>query len=352
MHAIKSRVKAIEPYTLKVHRAKVKINQNESPYDLPNDLKAEIARRAQEKAWSRYPDVTPSGTIAKLAQFTGWAPDGLLVGNGSNEMIQDILTVVVERGRRVLIPQPTFTLYKLLASILGGNIIEVPLDSNLCFDLAETKKGIQKFKPDLLIFCSPNNPTGCVITKNELEEILPSFGGLVIVDEAYHEFSGQTVSDLLPRFANLVIIRSFSNAMAMAGLRLGYLMAHPRIVEQVAKAKLPYNVNVFTLTAAEVVLENLPLVRQRVDEITAERERLYQGLADIRGIKPYRSHGNFIIFESDKDPEFVFNELLAQEILVRDVSYYPLLSKALRVSVGTPDENNTFLSALKRIFNR
>jgi histidinol-phosphate aminotransferase len=349
LNVIKSRVKVIGPYTLKQSQAKIKINQNENPYDLPESLKAEVLKRMEKKAWSRYPDFVPQHTIEKLAQFTGWMPEGILIGNGSNELLENILMVTVEKGRKVVIPQPTFALYKLLVTILGGDMVDVLLTKNFCFDLEAIREALDKQRPDVLILCSPNNPTGCIIPESDLEQILKSFTGLVIVDEAYQEFSGQTAFSLLRKFDNLILTRTFSKAMSMAGLRMGYILAHPKIAEHINKAKLPYNVNVFTLTAAEVVLENFGLLQERIDRIIAERERVFRELKTIPGVTPYQSYANFILFETAKSPETVFNALLKQGVLIRDVSRFPMLGKALRVSIGTPEENDRFLAALKEV---
>ena len=332
---------------LKHFRVPVKVNQNENPFDMPEAGKQAVHQAVAKKAWCRYPDFVPTSLISQLADFSHWKKEGVLVGNGSNELIEALMMVVVERGKRVVFPQPTFSLYGMFARILGGTCREVPLKPDLEFDgprlLREAREA------DLTILCSPNNPTGGVLDHSDLEKILRQAGGLVVVDEAYHEFSQQTVAPLMERFENLVVLRTFSKAMSMAGLRVGYLLARPELVEQVAKAKLPYNLNVFSMAAASAALEHFDLLKPQIERVIVERERLWKGLNRIPGVEAFPSQANFMVFRLAADPDMVFKALCADGILVRDVSRYPMLRQFLRVSVGLPPENDHFLAALRRI---
>ena len=347
LSTIKPAVRNLQAYTLKHFRAAVKVNQNENPFDMPEAVKRAVHQAVSRTAWSRYPDFVPASLISRLADFSHWKEDGVLVGNGSNELIEALMVVVVERGKRVVLPQPTFTLYGMFARILGGACRDVPLKPDLEFDgsglLREARQA------DLTILCSPNNPTGGVLDRGDLEKILRQAAGLVVVDEAYHEFSRQSVVPLLERFENLVVLRTFSKAMSMAGLRVGYLLGRPELVEQVAKAKLPYNLNVFSMAAASAALEHFDLLKPQIERVIAERERLWEGLSRIPGVQPFPSRANFIVFRLAADPREVFKALCAEGILVRDVSRYPMLRQFLRVSVGLPEENDRFLAALRRI---
>ena len=348
---IKPRVRELKAYTLSPDRASVKINQNENPWDLPEAVKEETLRRMSARAWSRYPDFVPASLHEKLAAFAGWRADGVVAGNGSNELIQATLMVTVGERSRVLISEPTFALYRQVATVLGGEVLSVPLADDLKFDVASLREAIAREEPDVIILCSPNNPTGCRIEREELASLLDSTGGIVVIDEAYFEFSGQTVAPLLERHANLAVFRTFSKAMALAALRVGYLLAAPELAREVSKAVLPYNLNAFSQTAAEVAVEMYETeLRPTVRRITQERERLYGGLKSICGLTPVRSHANFLVVRSEVEPKRVFRELLARDILVRDVSGYPMLKDYFRVSVGTPEENDRLLAALREIF--
>jgi histidinol-phosphate aminotransferase len=345
---IKPSVRALRAYSLSPHRASVKLNQNENPWDAPSRIKDEVLRRFAARAWSRYPDFVPASLHERLAEFSQWKPDGIIAGNGSNELIQALLMVTMAAGKTVLISEPTFALYRQVTTVLGGEVESVRLTSALKYDVAALQKIVEERQPDVTIICSPNNPTGCVIDEPDLRSLLHTSRGLVVIDEAYHEFAQQSVVPLLSEYVNLIVLRTFSKAMAFAALRVGYLLAAPDLVREIRKAVLPYNLNAFSQIAAEVAVENyenelLPLVKQ----IISERDRLFTELLQIPGLNPVASKGNFMVVKSATEPARIFNDLLQQDILIRDVSGYPMLSDYFRISVGTPDENERLLSALK-----
>ncbi len=351
LETIKRRVRGLRAYTLAPERASVKLNQNENPWDAPARIKEECLRRLGERAWSRYPDFVPANLHERLAAFAGWRADGVLAGNGSNELIQALLMATVGEGKRVLISEPTFTLYRQVVTVLGGEVLSVPLDETLSFDAAALMKAVQEFRPQVTIICSPNNPTGCRLDESALAKLLELSTGLVAVDEAYFEFSGRTIVPLLRRHRNLVVLRTFSKAMALAGLRIGYLLAAPELAREVAKAVLPYNLNVVSQTAAGVALELYEAeIAPLIARIVGERVRLYSALAEIEGLSPMPSRANFMVVRSALAPPFVFSELLKRDILIRDVSGYPMLKDFFRVSVGTPEENDSLIASLKEIF--
>lgn len=348
--SIKDSVLALRPYTLSPHRASVKLNQNENPWDAPAEIKQETLNRIKNRAWSRYPDFIPQHLHERLAEFSGWIADGLIAGNGSNELIQAVLMVTVGPGKRVLINEPTFALYRQITTVLGGEVVSVSLTPQLTYNPDALLSAVQSTGPNVTIVCSPNNPTGCVMESSDLAVLCEASPGLVVVDEAYFEFSGQNAVSLLSRYSNLIVLRTFSKAMALAALRVGYLLASPDLVREVAKAVLPYNLNVVSQTAADVGIEMfasrlVPLI----ERICSERDRLYEELKRIPGLTPVPSRANFIVVRSQLEPRRVFNELLKRDILIRDVSKYPLLQNYFRVSVGTPEENDLLLNALREI---
>ncbi len=306
--------------------------------------------RMKDRAWSRYPDFTPQRLHERLAEFSGWQPEGIIAGNGSNELIQALLMVTIGEGKRVLITEPTFALYRQITTVLGGEVSSVPLNRDLQFDMATLLEEIEKRQPEVTIICSPNNPTGCVITDEDLVVLLKAARGLIVVDEAYHEFAHHSVVPLLDDYENLVVLRTFSKAMALAALRVGYLLASPELVREIGKAVLPYNLNAFSQIAAEVAIEIFEAkLKPLVEAICAERDRLYIELASIPGLVPVQSQANFMVVGSNQEPKRVFAELLKRDILIRDVSGYPMLSDYFRVSVGTPEENDLLLDALREI---
>src|SRR5437867_7793694 len=346
--AVKPEVRGLTAYTLKHFEADVKLDQNENPYELPLDLKREIVDRVLRRPWGRYPEFVPAAVIKTLAKFSGWHEDGILVGNGSNELIQATLTVTLGPGRSLVAPQPTFMLYKLMATALQAQAIDVLLKpEDLTFDVDALILAARS--SDVVVVCSPNNPTGTPLEHDALVAVLKNARGLVLVDEAYHEFSGHTALPLLAGHRNLVVLRTFSKAMAMAGLRFGYLMAHPEIAREVYKSKLPYNVNIFTLAAAEVVIERHAVLTEGIAALVRERGRVFAELRRRPAVRVFPSKANFILMKTPRPARELFDGLYGQGVLVRDVSSYPLLDRCLRVSIGTPEENDRFLAALDRV---
>ena len=349
---IKPGVRALRAYSLKPYLASIKLNQNENPFDLPRGVKEEVLRRVSQRTWSRYPDFVPSSLLERLSRFTEWPREGLLAGNGSNELIQALLMITLGRGKRVLICEPTFSLYRQISTVLEADVHSVRLTPQLRFDTADLRRAIRELQPEVTIICSPNNPTGCVLSDEDLSALLSESRGLVAVDEAYHEFAEHSVAGLLAEFKNLVVLRTFSKAMALAGLRIGYLLGEPEVVQEIAKALLPYNLNLFSQTAAEVAMEMYATELQPlIETMIRERERLFVGLQKIDGLDPFESRANFMVVRSVRDPKEVFEGLLDRDILIRDVSSYPMLSEYFRVCVGTPRENDQLIAALKEIFS-
>jgi len=349
--SIKSRVRELRPYSLRADRVRVKLNQNENPWDATARIKQETLRRISDCAWSRYPSFVPQRLHERLAEFSGWTAEGIIAGNGSNELIQALLMVTIGERTRVLINEPTFALYRQIATVLGGDVISVSLNAEFGFDVDALRNAVRDLQPEVTIVCSPNNPTGCVLSDDDLHSLLESTNGLIVIDEAYHEFAEHTVVPLLRRHENLVVLRTFSKAMAMAALRVGYLLASPELTREFSKAVLPYNLNVISQTAAEVAVDMYEdELRPQVRRIIAERARLYDMLSLVNVLTPVRSLANFILVRSAIDPKQVFAELINQDILIRDVSSYPMLSDCFRLSVGTPEENDLLLESLRGIF--
>jgi histidinol-phosphate aminotransferase len=352
---VKPAVRGIAAYTLTRREAPVKINQNENPWDLEDAVKRRVIETALRRPWSRYPDFDPKDLLEALARFSGWRADGVLAGNGSNELIEALLLVTVGAGTRVVIPAPTFTLYALMTTILGGEPVRVPLRpagadpaAGLAYDVDAIAAARRESGASVTIVCSPNNPTGNSLTLAEIERLCDESDALVVVDEAYHEFSGETAVPLLARHLNLVVLRTFSKAMALAGLRVGYLLASPELVREINKARLPYNLNFFSQAAAIAALEEREALAASVARLVRERERLLGALGDMPGVRAWPSRANFFVVELVEgiDPRAVFSSMLRRGVLVRDVTSYPMLGRCLRVSVGREEENDAFLHAL------
>jgi histidinol-phosphate aminotransferase len=347
---LKPEVRALRAYALRPAQADVKLNQNENPWDAPADFKAAVTKRLAAINWGRYPDFAPQNLPEKLAAYAGWRPEGVLVGNGSNELIQALLTVTMRPGAKVLLSEPTFALYRQIAAVQGGEVLSVPPLEDFRYDLPALLKAVQTYAPEVMIICSPNNPTGRVLPLAELAELLETAKGLVAVDEAYIEFGGVSAVSLLSRYPHLVVLRTFSKAFGLAAWRVGYLLARQELVREIGKALLPYNVNIFSQTVAEIALENYESERRaQVSTILNERARVFDEIGRVKGLAAIPSEANFLLVKSEKPPAEIFAETLRRGVLIRDVSAYPLLSQYFRVSIGTPAENDKLLEALREV---
>lgn len=350
---VKASVRTLGAYTLAPVEPRIKLNQNESPFDVPAPIKARIHAALADRPWNRYPPFVSANFIQAVSEATRWPADGVLVANGSNELIQSILAVVVAPGVSVVIPEPTFTLYRLMTEVNGGTVASVPLDGDLRFDVDAIIRTARATDAAVVVLCTPNNPTGGALSREEIERVHDETDALILLDQAYVEFGGYDAIPLLDGRPRLVVLRTFSKAMAMAGLRAGYMLAHPALAAEVNKAKLPYNVNFFTEVAAAEVLRAREAMHALVSAIRDERDRVQAELQAIGGIRVYPTAANFILFRVEATGithREVFDRLLADHgVLVRDVSKYPLLERCLRVNAGTREENDVFLDGLRTL---
>ncbi len=349
VRCIKPGVRALDAYSLDPDVASRKLDQNESPFDLPDHLKADLAAQFVSEAWNRYPAFVPRSLSARLADRHRWTPDGVLVGNGSNELIQAAFQTLVSPGDIVVTPSPTFSLYALLIGVAGGRHRPVPLEREWKYDEGAFLVAAKTAK--VVVLCSPNNPTGSVCSHRLVEQIVAETDAFVIVDEAYQEFGGASMVPLLRLSSRLIVLRTFSKALGLAGLRCGYALAHPEVTAEVAKAKLPYNVNRFTLAAAGIALANLATMTSRVTEIVERRDRTATVLAEIPGVHVFPSQANFLLLRFETvSAQHVFQRLLQDfDILVRDVSGAPELTNCLRITIGTEDDMRATCQAIRTV---
>lgn len=331
----------------------IKLDQNENPFELPIELKEQVLDLARAQSWSRYPTPTPQRLIARLAQIEEWHENGILVGNGSNQLILALLTAFTVPGKSVVMPVPTFPAFSRSVNLLKGEVVEVPLnrDDDFALDPEAIRDAVDTHAPQVLILCSPNNPTGGALDPAQIEDIVQSTSALVVVDEAYWQFNGMTVLPLLARYSNLVILRTFSKAWGMAGLRVGYLLGSPNVVQAVGRAVPFFSINFFAEAVALTVLNHLTWFEERTTFLIQERGRVFAEMKKIPGIKSYPSRTNFILFSVlNGQVGSVLEELTQAGILVRDMRVqHPLLADCLRVSVGLREENDAFLQTLARL---
>ena len=347
---IKPGVRSHMGYSLASPAARRKLNQNESPYDFPDELKREVFDHAME-GWQRYPEFAPPDLLMALAEHYGWVADGVLVGNGSNELIQAVLSVTLAAGDAVVAPSPTFSLYRLLTSVLGGRYVPVPLGRGFAYDVERLIDEAIREQARVIVLNSPNNPTGSVLPEGGVERILAETGALVVCDEAYQDFGGPTALGLLARSSRVVVLRTFSKALGLAGLRFGLALAHPAVAREIAKGKLPYNVNLVTLAAARTALRHVALLAERTREVIATRDRFVQRLRGLPGLTVYPTAANFVLIRTHQMPaKELFLQLYENHgILVRDVSGSAELAECLRISIGTAEDMDAVIEALEQI---
>jgi len=350
LSCIRPSVREIKPYAMAEVEYQTKLNQNENPFDLPDSLKNEILSRFAQLAWNRYPSFTTDTLRAKIAEKEGVAPEMVLVGNGSNELLQLVCAILLGPGQSLLLVQPTFQLYAQLGRILGAEIVNLDFNPDFSFPMEKILVANRQQTFPLQIFCSPNNPTGSVLSLDEITAILKMARGIVAIDEAYFDFHGVSALSLLD-YPNLVITRTFSKAFGLAGLRLGYLIAPAPLATEIYKAKLPYNLNLFSELTALTLLDYPDLVQTRIQQSLQQRDELIQARREIPAVTVYPTHANFFLLQTPLAPAMLFGQLLADGILVRNVTKnHPLLADKLRVSVGSPAENARLVQSLRRIF--
>lgn len=339
----------LSPYAVSGHPAKIKLNQNESPFDIPDKLKKEIIEEFIRINWNRYPQVFSTALPKRFAQIYGLPVDSFIVANGSNELIYTVAMSIVKEGTEVLIPQPTFYFFEKIAKILDGNVHKVYADQNLNFDEAKILETASAMRSGLVIIGSPNNPTGKSVSPEFIQLLLKSTNAVVLIDEAYVEFSpNKSVIELTKAARNLVVLRTFSKAFSLAGLRVGYLVAHPDTASQILKVKIPFTVNPLSEFTALKLLDHRQLFTERIDFLKAQKLRMIAELRNLQGVNVIDSDTNFFLFSAPMPAGKLFEHLLEKKsVLVRDVTSYPMLDNYLRVNVGSEEESNCFIEAVK-----
>jgi histidinol-phosphate aminotransferase len=347
----RSSILDLSPYAVSGYDAGVKLNQNENPFDLPSDLKREIISEFYSMNWNRYPEVFSKKLSEKLSAIHGVYPESIIAANGSNELIYTVGISIIESGVEVLIPQPTFYFFEKIASILNGKIIKVFAKPDLEFDEDSILSEAKKINRGLVIIGSPNNPTGKSFSNNFVRTLLESTRAIVLLDEAYVEFSRNPSSiRLVNEYRNLIVLRTFSKAFSLAGLRIGYLAAHPDTAAEIMKVKIPFTVNRLSEFTALKLLEHKKLVDDRIEFLKTQRDWMTAELKKIKDVAVIPSDANFFLFATSREPKKMFNDLLERKsVLVRDVSNYPMLERFLRVNAGTKEESEIFVKSVMEI---
>jgi histidinol-phosphate aminotransferase len=343
---VRPEILALKAYHVPESEGMVKLDAMENPYPLPAEMRRELGAALAAVELNRYPDPTARRLRELLARVMR-VPAGmeLLLGNGSDDLIQIVTWALARPGAMMMYPVPTFVMYGMDATLAGMKKVEVPLRPDFTLDRDAFVAQVKAHDPALVFLAYPNNPTGVLYAEDDILAVLRAARGVVVVDEAYHVFAQKSFMPRLAEFPNLVVMRTVSK-LGLAGIRLGYLAAHSRWVEQFNKVRQAYNVNVLTQAAALYVLERAEVLEEQAARIRAERARLGAALAALEGVTVFPSDANFFMIRV-RDASRTYEALRRQGVLVKNLHGGPGLANCLRVTVGTPDENRILLTALR-----
>ena len=347
---IRPEIRALKAYHVPDPAGLIKLDAMENPYTWPEETKQAWLEVLRDVAINRYPDPGARALKASLRSALR-VPEGaeIILGNGSDELIQIILMALANSNAVVLAPTPTFVMYEMIATFTGTKFVGVPLTPDFALDLPVMRKAIETHKPALIFLAYPNNPTGNLFSREAVEEIVRSAPGLVVVDEAYNAFAGETFMNRLNEYDNLLVMRTLSK-QGLAGLRLGLLAGAAAWLDEFDKVRLPYNIGSLTQASGLFAVKHTELLDAQAAQIRADREQLFQALQGMPGVKIWPSRTNFILFRVDSGlADGVFESLRRGGVLIKNLNKADgPLAGCLRVTVGTPQENAAFLKALEK----
>jgi histidinol-phosphate aminotransferase len=348
---IRDDIRALTAYHVPDSAGMVKLDAMENPYGLPPALRTRLAALVESASLNRYPDPGARQLKARLRESFA-LPEGveMLLGNGSDEIIQMLVLASDRPGSVVLGVEPSFTMFRMISAFAGAPYIGVELREDFALDGERMLRAVEEHRPGLIFIAYPNNPTGNLFDTAAIEHVIRAAPGLVVIDEAYHAFAGASFMARLPRHGNLLVMRTLSK-LGLAGLRLGVLAGDARWIAELDKLRLPYNVGTLTQMVANEVLQHGAVLTEQAAAIKLERGRLMRKLQEVPGLTPYPSDANFILFRVTH-AERVFDGLKQRGVLIKSLhGSHRLLANCLRVTVGTPQENDVFLAALTQSLN-
>ncbi len=344
---LREEVLALHAYHAPSGRGMIKLDAMENPYPLPQDVRDEIARLVANAEINRYPDASAAALKEKIRSLIDLPSDAdVLLGNGSDEIIQLLALAVAKPGAVLMGVEPSFVMYRMIATFAGMQYVGVPLKEDFSLDAAAMLEAIRRHKPALVFLAYPNNPTGNLFDADAIAKIVEAAPGIVVVDEAYYAFADASFMPRLASYSNLLVMRTFSK-LGMAGLRLGFLAGGRVWLEQLEKLRLPYNIGILPQLVAESLLQHHEVLLQQAMQIKQDRAWLHERLVGTVDVHAYPSSANFILFRVN-GAERVFEGLKQRGILIKKLhGAHPALDNCLRVTVGTPDENQQFMAALQ-----
>ena len=346
---IRPEVRALSAYHVPDSHGFIKLDAMENPYSFPEALIEDWLDTLRELELNRYPDAGAEVLKEKLFEYLGLDSDqGILLGNGSDELIQIIAMALAGDRRTILAPEPGFVMYRIIAQSLGMQYVGVPLDKDdFSLDLPAMLAGIEKHQPAVIFLAYPNNPTGNLFDRDAVEAIIQASDGLVIIDEAYHSFAQQTWIGDLTRYDNLLVMRTLSK-IGLAGLRIGMLVGAKSWLDELNKIRLPYNINALSQASATFMLEHVDIFDQQATLIRGDRQLMFEALDQYSEIKIWPSHTNFLLLRSNL-AETIYDSLKENNILIKNLDgSHEMLAQCLRVTIGTAEENRAVLEVIKQ----
>ena len=337
----KQSVKELQPYVVNPVVCSVKLDANEGNKDLFKDLIKDIG---DDFYLNLYPDDNYTQLKEAIVNYIGCKIENISVGNGSSELLDLCVKTFVDTNELILSLDPTFSMYSIYAKIVNSRYIGAGEGNDFTINVDDVIKSIKENDPKLTIICNPNNPTGTIIKRDDVLRIVKSTDNVVIVDEAYMEFSNESVVDEIENYDNLIVVKTMSKAFSMAGIRTGYLIANEELVKTIEKVRPPYNLNSISALLATKALKQKEKMLSYVENLKVEREKIYEKLIDM-GVKAYKSGANFVFFSSKVDN--LAEKLIENDVLIR--KFGGKLDNYYRVTVGSPKENEAFLNAMKKI---
>jgi histidinol-phosphate aminotransferase len=348
---IKKELREQEGYRVDVIPYRTRMDANESPFSLPPLLKRKLFKEMKNIALNRYPEPGAPLIRKRFAEHYGIADDMIMIGNGSDELIQILCSALVNSSSSIMVPIPTFVMYRIIATNTGHTIAEVPLNASFDLDLQTMLTRIATDTPVLTFLSYPNSPTSNCFSQESVKAIIEASRGIVVVDEAYGSFAGKTFLPLLKKYDNLVILKTLSK-VGLAAMRIGFLIASPPLVHELDKVRLPYNINALSQVAAGFYLDHIDIFSDQTREIVASREELLSALGEIEAVHPYPSDANFIFFSCDFDTDNIYSLLIREGILIKNLNSPGVLKNCMRVTVGNREENQELIKALKKILRK
>jgi histidinol-phosphate aminotransferase len=345
INLVRPAVRGLAAYHIDETSVRVKLDAMENPFLLPDKIRKEIGKAAQQALINRYPDPSAKKLKQAIARYWNIDPERMLLGNGSDELIQ---TVILVFGGPVLVPTPSFAMYEITATALSQKVVTVPLTNEFDLDSDAVIKAAKRTKAKVIFLACPNNPTGNRFSDAAVRKVLEKTNAVVVIDEAYFSFSGRTFQPFLKRHPNMIILRTLSK-IGLAGLRVGVLTASKEIIGELNKIRLPYNINTLSQAAALVALKHASTLNTQISLLISERRKLYNALLRTPGVTPFPTETNFVLLWIEKDATKVFQALKKRGILVKNLDRTGPLKGCLRVTIGTPAENKEFLKTLKQI---